>query len=40
MKKVYSRPRLTVHGSATGQTKGRIQGDFYDHLDAYRLLRP
>jgi hypothetical protein len=36
MKKIYNRPRLTVHGGATQQTQGRRLGDEYDLRDGLR----
>jgi hypothetical protein len=39
MKKIYHPPTLTVHGSATEQTQGRREGDYYDYLPGYRFIR-
>lgn len=38
MKKIYSRPTLVAHGSATELTMGRREGDAYDFLPGYRFL--
>lgn len=38
MKKIYSRPVLTVHGSATAQTQGRREADVNDYLGGWRFI--
>jgi hypothetical protein len=36
MKKIYSRPVLAVHGSATDQTRGKVLPDRYDGFGGFR----
>lgn len=35
MKKIYSRPVLAIHGSATERTEGRPNGDWNDIFGGY-----
>jgi hypothetical protein len=39
MKKIYRRPVLAVHGSATEQTQGRREADVNDYFGGWRFIK-
>lgn len=39
MKKIYRRPMLVVHGSATEHTQGKREADVNDYMGGLRYIK-